>query len=733
MSVIKRILAPDGTVTDREALLATGLTGQDCLALYRRMVFVSLFTEKATNEGKNKYMPLYISPRGQEAAEVGSAYALKATDAVFWYTRSQGPAFARGYSAEAMFKLFAGVPDKEVAKEFYNRYLAAPYVLVGVHLTHATGYAMGEKLKGTSNLAVAYFGDGATAQGDFHEALNWASVHSLPVIFICENNRIAISTPNRLESATETFAEKAVAYGMESDLVDGNDAFAVYAAVKRAALRARDTYSERRPTLIEAVTRRMHPHTTAIGVAKELTPDEEELMEREDPIPRLRKFLLSPLAVELLGVEWSEEEDARLREEYSESIQKAAEAVRKMRPENFDGKAIIEESVRLHEGPDVSKKHAGISREEFEEKVLRGTPEVIPGANFVTALNFAHHDAMRLDDRVITIGEDVGEIGSVFRTVALPEKFVAEHMPLMKDRVLSRYLPHINIFGPERCLDSPLDEDGLVGNAVGLSLAGIRPIVEIQFSGFVFEAINQIVSEFAQLRHITGGIFPLPAVIRLPYGGGPFIQHHREFEGAFFMNAPGLRIAVPRTPQDAYDMFMAAVASENPVIFFEDKNLYRRDDIVQDLIRRPFQKPIEEFGVAVAREADPGAERKITITAYGRLVYDALKAAEELQQEGISAEVLDLRVFAPLDKATIVSSVHKTGRLLVVQEEPVFGGTGGEIAAIVTESPESFHYLQAPVKRLGPPRTYFPPVLVWKDYLPSVEDIVREAKAAVSS
>ena len=236
-----------------------------------------------------------------------------------------------------------------------------------------------------------------------------------------------------------------------------------------------------------------------------------------------------------------------------------------------------------------------------------------------------------------------------------------------------------------------------------------------------------MIGEADRIIHQGGGLIPLPIVVRLPYGGGRYIAHHREFEGAYVMNSPGLTIVCPSTAQDFYDLFWAAVASEKPVLFFEDKNLLRSPKAKGELRRVPPTKLLEKFGIRIAREG-----RDVTITAYGELVYYALEAAESLAREGIEIEILDIRVFAPLDTETLVTSVKKTGRLAVVQEEPVFGGTGAEIGATVFESEAFLNGLQAPLRRIGPPRTHYPPPLFWKHYKPQPERIVREIKELLS-
>lgn len=765
-----RILAPDGTIVNPQAFFELELSSSDLIRIYENMVLTRIFTEQAKRETRREEgIPLYISDRGQEAVGAASAYALGQEGIVFWYSRFQSAPFAKGVLPETMFKLFRGIPDKTIAEDMLNRSCLPPYVLVGSHLTNATGYAWACKMRGKKSVVAVYFGDGATAQGDFHSAMNFASILRLPVVFICVNNQWAIATPTWLQTATQTFAEKASAYNMRHRRVDGNDFLAVYSVTKEAAELALE---ESVSTLIEAVTYRIDSHTTAVFAIRKAPPGERQRACLEDPLGsilnehgelasyedlrsmgieyspgRTKKCLMSRLTKEKFGLDWTERDDLELWDLCSKRVKKAAKSVSEIKPASFDGKAVILESALMHRVPKVAANFRDISPDLFEQRVFRGTPEMIRNSTFREALQFAILDAMRFDNRVMVLGEDVGDIGSVFRTAALPGWFVEKYMPEYRDKIISGFLPLQEIFGGRvtsreelrskmrelRVYDTPLDEEGIVGNAIGLALGGMRPIVEIQFSGFVFEAFNQIVSELAQISHIAGGAINLPAVIRLPYGGGRYIQHHREFEAPYFMNSPGLRIVIPSTVQDAYDMFVAAVASENPVLFFEDKNLYRRDDIKADLIRGPFQKPIEEFGMRIVKEADLGAARRVTITAYGRLVYKAFEAAKILEQKGISAEVLDIRVFKPLDEETLIASFEKTEHLVVVQEEPESGSTCAELVRRIMKSSRGVNHIAAPYEHVGPPDAYNPPPLVWEAYEPQVEEIVEAAERTFST
>lgn len=726
-----RILDPGGNIIDRENFDALGLTAADCIKIYEYMMLTRLFAKRAVYEAQIlDHMPLYISPKGQEAAEVSSSYALGPEDWIFWYTRSQGAPFTLGVSIETMWKLFYGIPDPEAIRNFLNKRVMVPYVLVGIHLTHAVGFAWAKLLEHGEPRVVttAYFGDGATSRPDFHSAMNFASIHKIPTIFICENNQWAISTPPKLQTATKTFAEKAAAYSIPAKCVDGNDLFAVYAAMKEALQRARSGLG---PTFIEAITYRLDPHTTAVGEIIKIPEEMKSRAEEEDPLKRTFRFMISD-AAKSIGIDWSPEKDAARQNEIESLIKGVAKKTYPLL-DDVNGQAVIQKTVELHARPKTGEHYRDLSGISF-------SPEIIPNSTPRDALNFGHYDVMTHDSSVIVIGEDIGRAGSVYRTVALPKKFVEEHLPEHKDGILVQHLPLAAIFGNKRTIDAPLDEWGIMGQAIGLALGGFRPVVEQQFSGFVFGAGDHIFVELARFIHRSAGILSMPVVVRLPYGAGRFIESHREFEVPQFLNLPGLTIVCPSTVQDFYDLFWAAAASDKPVLFFEDKNLYRGEftleyrladeeeikkkvSIKSDLVRRPPSKPIEEFGIGIRRKGTDA-----TITAYGRLVYYCLEAAEILAQENISVEILDLRVFAPLDKETLINSVYKTGCLITVQEEPVFGGSGGEIAAAVYEAEKSFGQLRTPLVRLGPPRTYHPAHPFFRCYEPSPERIIAAVR-----
>ena len=312
---------------------------------------------------------------------------------------------------------------------------------------------------------------------------------------------------------------------------------------------------------------------------------------------------------------------------------------------------------------------------------------------FARAINEGLRSALEGDDRVMLMGEDIGPLGGVFRVTD----------GLQKD------------FGEDRVVDTPLAESGILGTAIGLALRGYRPVCEIQFDGFVFPAYDQITTQLAKLRYRSRGLLEVPVVVRIPYGGGiGAVEHHSESPEALFAHTAGLRVVSPSAPQDAYDMIRAAIASPDPVLYFEPKGRYWSKGEVT------LGGPVDAAGLDGARVARAGTD--VTIVAYGPTVATALEAADALAAEGTSAEVLDLRAISPLDVPAVAASVRRTGRCVVVHEAPSFLGAGAEVAARVSE--ECFHSLEAPVLRVGGFHAPYPVAKLEHEYLPSVDRVL---------
>jgi 2-oxoisovalerate dehydrogenase E1 component subunit beta len=323
----------------------------------------------------------------------------------------------------------------------------------------------------------------------------------------------------------------------------------------------------------------------------------------------------------------------------------------------------------------------------------------VTAVTMAQALNEALRHCMREDDRVIVLGEDVGRLGGVFRVT---DKLYDE-------------------FGEERVLDTPLAESGIVGAAIGLAIYGFRPVAEMQFDGFTYPAFEQIVSHCAKYRFRTRGHLPLPLVIRIPFGGGiGAVEHHSESPEAYFVHTAGLKVVTPATPSDAFSLLVQAIRDPDPVIFLEPKRRY--------WIREDLELPVEGPPLGIARVVKEGTDA--TIIAYGPMVRVAVEAAEEAAQDGVACEVIDLRSLVPLDLDTVLASVRKTGRAVVVHEAPVTGGVGAELAARIAE--DDFTSLEAPVVRVGGYDIPYPPAKLEDVYLPDVDRVLDAVDAVLN-
>jgi 2-oxoisovalerate dehydrogenase E1 component len=483
-------------------------------------------------------------------------------------------------------------------------------------------------------------------------------------VFICANNLYAISVPYEKQTASETIAQKANAYGFEGLRVDGMDPIAVYLATSLAVKRARQGKG---PTLIEAMTYRYGGHATADDDSLYRSAEEVEGWKAKDAIERLRRFL------EGRG-EWDKRGGEKVAMEIKDSVDAAITAIEaEPLPDRDDtvrhGFARIPEHT-VEQLNAMQRAHDEPETRFSEDELWSVGHDALPAGptkswTMAQAINSTLHQAMENDERVIVLGEDVGLTGGVFRvTEGLQERF-----------------------GEDRVIDTPLNESGIVGSSVGMAIAGARPVAEIQFEGFVYPAFDQIVSHLGRFRFRTRGHTPMPVVVRFPSGAGIGAhEHHCDSPEAYFVHAPGLVVVCPSTPIDAKGLLAAALESDDPVIFLEPKVLYRagREDV-----------PIEHYTLPIGRARTRMEGTDLTLVTYGGLVPVALEAAA---RSGASIEVIDLRTLFPWDRETVLESVAKTGRLLLVQEPQGSAGIAAEVAAVVAE--KAMYDLKAAVVRV---------------------------------
>ena len=630
--------------------------------LYRKMVLARTLDRRMLALQRQGRVGTYPMLEGQEAVQIGSALAFEERDFIFPSYREHGVEIARGLPIEVFMAYWRGLPNSGWDIHRYRQNIVT--VPIATQLPHAVGYAYVTKLRGEDTVTGVYFGDGATSEVDFHTGMNFAGVWKTPTVFICSNNLYAISVPYEKQTAAETIAQKAIAYGFEGVRVDGMDPIAVYLATREAVAKARRGDG---PTLIEAMTYRYGPHATADDARLYRPAAEEEEWRQRDPIRRLEKFLES-------RGEWDETAGEKVAMETADLVEAAiAEIEARPLPGRDDTIRHAFSRIPAHV---VDQLHA-MQRSHGEPETVFSADEVwevghdeLPDGpteswTMAQAINAALHQAMERDDSTIVLGEDVGVTGGVFR---------------ITDGLYER-------FGPDRVIDSPLNESGIVGTAIGMALAGARPIAEIQFDGFVYPAFDQIVSHLGRFRYRTRSNAAVPVVVRFPNGAGIGAhEHHCDSPEAYFVHAPGLVVVCPSSPIDAKGLLAAALTGEDPVIFLEPKVLYRagREDV-----------PVDHYTLPIGRARVRRHGDDATIVTYGGMVPVCLEAAERVDA---SVEVIDLRTLFPWDRETVLESVRRTGRLLVVQEPQGTAGVASDVAAVVAE--EAIYDLEAPIRRV---------------------------------
>ncbi|MDA2978495.1 MAG: thiamine pyrophosphate-dependent enzyme [Actinomycetota bacterium] len=641
------------------------LTEGLAVSLYRDMVSMRVFDRRATAAQRQGRLGTYAIAEGHEAVQIGTARALSDGDFIYPGYREHGVHLSLGVPLRTVLSYWRGLPNASWDPKAYNQMIVT--VPIGSHLPHAVGHAYAERLKGSNAVTVAYIGDGGTSENDFHAGLNFAGVWKTPTVFVVSNNHYAISVPFEKQTAAASIADKAIGYGMPSERVNGFDVVAVYEAMVRALERAR---SGGGPTLIEAVCYRYGPHATADDPALYRTADEESAWRALDPVDRMRTF------VESHGW-WDDDDEAKLVEACTADFETALdEVIAAELPPRSDIVSHVFERIpdSMMEGLNRIERNAGEPETQIPDSkrwtIGHDTLPTGPTSNITMAeaINSALHQEMAADPTTILLGQDVGVAGGVFR--------ISEGL--------------LDSFGEGRVIDAPINESGIVGTAIGMAMAGARPIAEIQFEGFSYPAFDQIASHLGRIRFRSRGNTSLPMVVRMPNGAGIGAhEHHCDSPEALFSHLPGVVVVVPSSPVDAKGLLIAAIRSNDPVIFLEPKVLYRsgREDVPDE----PFELPLGR--ARVRREGED-----VTLVTYGGMVPVSLKAAEIVAGEGIDVEVIDLRTVYPWDIETVSASVATTGRLLFVQEPQRTGGIGAEVVAEIAE--RNGYDLAAPPRRL---------------------------------
>ncbi len=668
-------------VKDHSAL---GLSEDQLIDMYRKMLLARKLDERVWALNRQGRVPFVVSVAGHEGTQVGAAFALDAEkDWSLPYYRDVAFNLAMGLSAKDMFlAVFAkGTDPANAGRQMPNHWsdpdlnIFSASSVIATQFPHACGVAHHLKTTGSDGVVTVSSGEGATSEGDWHEAMNFAGAHKLPVIFLVENNLYAISTPSS-EGVAGKVAERAAGYGMPGVEVDGNDILAVYGVMTAAVQRARAGDG---PSLIEAKTYRYYAHTSDDDDKVYRSAEEVELWRRKDPILVLKQYMVES---RLLGEDLEAQIEREVTNEVAVAVKEADAA-----PEALDWES------NVYANPIVPT-----------EAVTEVEPDPVgESMNMVTAINKTLHEIFAEYDDASIFGEDVADPkGGVFKaTTGLTEAY-----------------------GKDRSFNTPLAEALIIGVGVGIGAAGGRPIAEIQFADFIHPAFDQIVSEVARLHYRTNGRWKMPLTIRTPYGGGIHgAMYHSQSIEAFYAHVPGLKVVVPSTPADVKGLLWSAVEDPDPVMILEPKKLYRLG--TGPVPEGPHRVPIGR--AALRRTGDD-----LTIIAYGTMAHFAVEASDRLRSEDIEAAVLDLRSLRPLDWPSIERAVRRNGKVLIVHEDSKFGGFGAEIAAQIAE--KSLDWLDAPVRRYCSPEIpAFPYSSTLEEQVfPSVDGIVEQARSLAS-
>ncbi len=637
------------------------LTNEQLLDLYKKLIKPRLIEEKMLILIRQGKVSKWFSGIGQEAISVGVTAVLDKDEYILPMHRNLGVFTGRDIPLHRLFSQWQGKANgftKGRDRSFH--FGTQEYKIIGMishlgpQLGVADGIALAHKLKKEKKVTAVFTGEGATSEGDFHEALNIAAVWELPVLFVIENNGYGLSTPTNEQYRCENLADKGIGYGIESHIIDGNNILEVYTKLTDIVTSLRENP---RPVLLEFKTFRMRGHEEASGT-KYVPQELMDMWAIKDPVDNYRKYLTEE---GVLTQEQNEALRAELKKEIDENYQKAS------------AEPAIEASLS-EELNDVYKPY------QFEEVNHNSDLDYV---RMIDAISQGLRQSMQRHENLVIMGQDIAEYGGAFK---ITDGFVAE-------------------FGKDRVRNTPICESAIVSAGMGLSINGYKSVIEMQFADFVSTGFNPIVNYLAKVHYRWQE--NADVVVRLPCGAGvqagPF---HSQTNEAWFTKTPGLKVVYPAFPYDAKGLLATAINDPNPVMFFEHKTLYR--SIYQDVPKEYYTIP---FGkAAVLKE---GVE--VTIITFGAGVHWALETLDK--NPHVKADLIDLRTLQPLDTETIYKSVKKTNKVIILQEDTLFGGVASDISAMIMEN--CFEYLDAPVKRVGSLESAIPFTKALEDqYLP---------------
>ncbi|MFV8344612.1 alpha-ketoacid dehydrogenase subunit alpha/beta [Flavobacterium sp. ZB4P13] len=619
------------------------LTDDQLLDLYKRILKPRLIEEKMLILIRQGKVSKWFSGIGQEAISVGVTAVLDSDEYILPMHRNLGVFTGRDIPLYRLFSQWQGKANgftKGRDRSFH--FGTQQYKIIGMishlgpQLGVADGIALANKLKKNGKVTAVFTGEGATSEGDFHEALNIASVWELPVMFVIENNGYGLSTPTNEQYRCENLADKGKGYGMESHIVDGNNILEVFNLLSELKASMKENP---RPVLLEFKTFRMRGHEEASGT-KYVPQELMDMWAIKDPVENYRKYLTEN---GVLTADFDTALHTEIKKEIDESL-----AIANAEPEI---EAYLSEELN-----DVYKPYAFEQVNPSEEKA---------NIRFIDAISASLRQSMERHENSVIMGQDIAEYGGAFK---ITDGFVAQ-------------------FGKERVINTPICESAVVSAGMGLSINGYKAIVEMQFADFVSTGFNPIVNLLAKSHYRW--LEKADVVVRMPCGGGtqagPF---HSQTNEAWFTKTPGLKVVYPAFPYDAKGLLNTSINDPNPVLFFEHKQLYR--SVYQDV-------PTDYYTIPLGKAALLKEGNDVTIISFGAAVHWALDILAKNPE--ISADLLDLRTLQPLDTEAIFASVKKTGRVIIYQEDSMFGGIASDISAMIMEN--CFKYLDAPVKRVA--------------------------------